>query len=244
MWGQAQHRGALLLLLLPSLLGLGSGDVEDLAMEGNVPEWLQELILKMDQRLQHQERELPKLSAVVRRLEARLEDAERRGKRASAELSELDGGLANVTSLSTRHEREIGRLVGCVRGRRLAGRCYLLFREYRSHPEALAACRAGGGQLASARDSGTNEALARYAQTAVAGNWLVWIGVTDERLEGVYLHVADGTRAVYAPWHRGPPALQPNGGRAENCVGFTIGDGAWWDSSCDGRHLFMCMYDV
>ncbi|CAM9795308.1 unnamed protein product [Lampetra planeri] len=112
MWGQAQHRAALLLLLLPSLLGLGSGDVDNLAMEGSVPEWLQELILKMDQRLQHQERELPKLSAVVRRLEARLEDAERRGKRASAELSELDGGLANVTSLSARHEREIGRLVG------------------------------------------------------------------------------------------------------------------------------------
>uniref|UniRef100_A0A8C4Q270 C-type lectin domain-containing protein n=1 Tax=Eptatretus burgeri TaxID=7764 RepID=A0A8C4Q270_EPTBU len=131
--------------------------------------------------------------------------------------------------------------LGCLRGRWISGRCYLLFREYASHEQAASRCEETGGSLAAPSDATTRRAIARYARSAVSGNWFVWIGVTDHTAEGVYIY-SDGSRVISAPWYRAYPVVQPNGGHAENCVVFTVGDGAWWDSPCNGRHLFLCQY--
>uniref|UniRef100_UPI00358EA39E C-type lectin domain family 11 member A-like n=1 Tax=Myxine glutinosa TaxID=7769 RepID=UPI00358EA39E len=199
-------------------------------------------ITNADERtVQRQSASLREMKARQGRVEARLAQLEAQTLRHEGKLRKLRDTGRNNSLATARHRNELGRLSGCLRGRRISGRCYLLFREYASHEQAASRCEDTGGSLAAPSDATTRRAIARYARSAVSGNWFVWIGVTDHRAEGVYIY-SDGSRVISAPWYRAYPVVQPNGGHAENCVVFTVSDGAWWDSPCSGRHLFLCQY--
>lgn len=147
--------------------------------------------------------------------------------------------------------RERGRLEGCLKGRRVGHKCFLLSRDFEAQAAAQARCVARGGSLAQPADRQQMEALTGYLRAALAPyNWPVWLGVHDRRAEGLYLF-ENGQRVSFFAWHRAPSPSphplspsQPNGGALENCVAQASDDGSWWDHDCERRLYFVCEFPV
>jgi hypothetical protein len=74
-----------------------------------------------------------------------------------------------------------------------------------------------GGQLVCIEDAPTQTFLAEFSKGLE-----LWIGVTDEKVEGLWVWV-NGNEMKYAAWDRG----EPNGGRRENYA--TMKRRAWND---------------
>lgn len=93
------------------------------------------------------------------------------------------------------------------------------------------------------RDRKEQEALAEYVKSVFHGNWPVWLGINDERSEGLYLF-EDTTRVTYFQWRKHFLSSQPDGGKRENCVAMSSDDGDWWDTYCERRMYYLCEFDV
>ncbi len=97
--------------------------------------------------------------------------------------------------------------------------------------------------MAMPRDRKEQEALAEYVKSVFHGNWHVWLGINDERSEGLYLF-EDTTRVTYFQWRKHFLSSQPDGGKRENCVAMSSDDGDWWDTYCERRMYYLCEFDV
>ena len=101
---------------------------------------------------------------------------------------------------------------------RFNGKWYRIYLEKTSWKHALEKCRSLGGQLACVPDAPTQAFISAFGKKL-----RLWIGATDEKVEGLWLWV-DGAEMKYTAW--GPN--QPNSIPKENYL--LLGpDGNWWD---------------
>lgn len=132
---------------------------------------------------------------------------------------------------------------GCLKGRRIGYKCYLVYNSHEDHAGASRKCLERGGRLAMPRDRKEQEALADYVKAFFhPGNWPVWLGINDLQTEGAYLY-DDGTQVSYFQWRKHFLSSQPDGGRRENCVAMSSDDGDWWDHYCDRALNYLCEFD-
>lgn len=98
------------------------------------------------------------------------------------------------------------------------GKWYRTYLEKTTWKRAQEKCRTLGGQLACVPDAPTQAFIAGYAKGLE-----LWIGATDEKVEGQWLWV-DGTEMKYKAWGKNEPTLSRN----DNVT--LIGtDGRWYD---------------
>ncbi|KAJ1131933.1 hypothetical protein NDU88_010263 [Pleurodeles waltl] len=157
-------------------------------------------------------------------------------------LDDTQDTLTTLSEMNSRNQRHIGQIEGCLKGRRLHRRCYLLFRHFESYSSAQTLCHSRGGNLAMPTDQEEYAALAKYIHdTLYPFNWPVWIGINDQRSEGMYLYES-GHRVSFFNWFKDHLVTQPNGGALENCVSVSSDDGKWWDNDCSRRMYYVCEY--
>nr|XP_696773.2 C-type lectin domain family 11 member A [Danio rerio] len=158
-------------------------------------------------------------------------------------LGDTEDAIQQVSSYCKDNRKEIGRLEGCQKGRKIGYKCVLAYRVYETYADASKKCQERGGRMAMPRDRKEQEALAEYVKSVFHGNWPVWLGINDERSEGLYLF-EDTTRVTYFQWRKHFLSSQPDGGKRENCVAMSSDDGDWWDTYCERRMYYLCEFDV
>lgn len=99
------------------------------------------------------------------------------------------------------------------------GKWYRTYLEKTTWKRAQEKCRTLGGHLACVPDAPTQAFISEYAKGLE-----LWIGATDEKVEGQWLWV-DGTAMKYKAWGKNEPTLSRN----DN---FTLigTDGRWYDA--------------
>ena len=104
------------------------------------------------------------------------------------------------------------------------GKWYRVYLEKTTWVKARDKCRTLGGQLVSIPDAPTQAFLAEFGKGVE-----LWIGATDEKVEGLWVWV-DGTEMKYKAWG----SKQPDGRRAQNyaALGNWAGRG-WFDGPND-----------
>ncbi|KAK3522618.1 hypothetical protein QTP86_027202, partial [Hemibagrus guttatus] len=164
--------------------------------------------------------------------------------RLEGKVADVEDSIYDVSNFCRDNRREIGRLEGCVKGRKVGQKCFLVYRVYDTYVGASQKCQERGGRMAMPRDRREQEALAEYVKLALPGsNWPVWLGINDLRSEGLYLF-DDSTRVTYFQWRKHFLSSQPDGGKRENCVAMSSDDGDWWDNYCDRRMYYLCEFEA
>ena len=110
------------------------------------------------------------------------------------------------------------------------GKWYRVYLEKAIWPVARDRCKTLGGQLAVVPDEATHNFLKELKSEAG-----LWLGATDEKVEGVWKWV-NGTEMVYKAWL----PREPDGGRSENYL--MLIRGGWADHGT-GRPIvvgFIC----
>uniref|UniRef100_W5NFC2 C-type lectin domain containing 11A n=2 Tax=Lepisosteus oculatus TaxID=7918 RepID=W5NFC2_LEPOC len=167
-----------------------------------------------------------------------------RVSRLASKVSETEEAMDIISRINQENRKEIGRLEGCMKGRQLGHKCFLVFRSYETFSEAGKRCKERGGRMAMPRDRKEQEALGEYTRGFFhPGNWPVWLGISDQRSEGLYLF-EDGLRVTFFFWRKHFLSSQPDGGKRENCVAMSSDDGDWWDNDCERRMYFVCEFDI
>lgn len=116
-----------------------------------------------------------------------------------------------------------------------AGASWRLCPAARDRATAIASCSAGGGSLIVPASLDEAATLARLIRRHL-GSADVWLGVTDETLEGTWL-----TDAGPPPPYLGFTGVEPSGGTSENCAVLDTGTlGAWRDQPCDVGYPALC----
>nr|XP_033817173.1 C-type lectin domain family 11 member A isoform X1 [Geotrypetes seraphini] len=157
-------------------------------------------------------------------------------------LNDNEDTITNLSEMNIRNMKQIGQLEGCMKGRRFSRKCYLLFLQFESYPTAQQLCQSRGGNLAMPTDQQEYAALAQYIHDALfPSNWPVWIGINDQRSEGMYLY-ENGHRVSFFNWYKDHLVSQPNGSARENCISVSSDDGKWWDNDCSRRMYYVCEY--
>ncbi|XP_063292639.1 C-type lectin domain family 11 member A [Pelobates fuscus] len=157
-------------------------------------------------------------------------------------LSEAEDTITTVSELNSKNQRQIGHIEGCLKGKRLFRRCYLIFQHFENYATAQQNCHTRGGNLAMPTDQQEFAALAQYIHNSFFPfNWPIWIGINDLRAEGMYLY-ENGHRVSFFNWYKDHMVTQPNGGIQENCVSVSSDDGKWWDNDCSRRMYYVCEY--
>ncbi len=100
------------------------------------------------------------------------------------------------------------------------GKWYRVYLEKGTWKSARQKCRTLGGQLACVPDAPTQAFLAEFAKTLE-----LWLGATDEKVEGQWVWI-DGTEMKYTAW--GPKQPLRNS-RVENYLGIG-GHRLWFDA--------------
>ncbi len=115
---------------------------------------------------------------------------------------------------------------GCV-----ASETYLVCSEYRTWPQANAACEAMGVHLVSIGDADENLLVSSFMYDSI------WLGLHDLNDEGTF-EWTDATPLVFSNWWGG----EPNDYGGEDCAATNYGDvGYWNDFGCEGSSLpFVC----
>lgn len=164
--------------------------------------------------------------------------------RLESKVANVEESVEQVSTYCKDNRKEIGRLEGCVKGKKVGNKCFLVYRIYETYAGASQKCQERGGRMAMPRDRREQEALADYVKSAFhPGNWPVWLGINDLRSEGLYLF-EDTTRVTYFQWRKHFLSSQPDGGKRENCVAMSSDDGDWWDNYCDRRMYYLCEFDA
>ncbi|XP_004083930.1 C-type lectin domain family 11 member A [Oryzias latipes] len=163
--------------------------------------------------------------------------------RMDGKVGDLEDSIRDVHQHSKVNRKELGRLEGCLKGRKMGYKCYLVFNRLEDYAGASRKCLERGGRMAMPRDRKEQEALADYVKTFFhSKNLPVWLGINDLRSEGVYFF-DDGTAVSYFQWRKHFLSTQPDGGRRENCVAMSSDDGDWWDNYCDRTMNYVCEFD-
>ncbi|XP_053545946.1 C-type lectin domain family 11 member A [Bombina bombina] len=157
-------------------------------------------------------------------------------------LSDAEDSIATVSEMNLRNQKQIGQIEGCLKGKRLFRKCYLIFQHFENYATAQHLCHSRGGNLAMPIDQQEYAAVAQYIHDAFFPfNWPVWIGINDLRSDGLYLY-ENGHRVSFFNWYKDHLVTQPNGGTVENCVSVSSDDGKWWDNDCSRRMYFICEF--
>ncbi|XP_075461882.1 C-type lectin domain family 11 member A [Ascaphus truei] len=157
-------------------------------------------------------------------------------------VNDAEDTIATVSEMNRRNQRQIGQIEGCLKGKRLTRKCYLIFQHFENYATAQQLCHTRGGNLAMPIDQQEYAALAQYIHDSFYPfNWPIWIGINDQRSDGMYLY-ENGHRVSFFNWYKDPLVTQPNGGILENCVSVSSDDGKWWDNDCSRRMYFVCEY--
>lgn len=104
---------------------------------------------------------------------------------------------------------------------RFNGKLYRLYEENLSWTKAREKCGLLGGQLVVIKDAATQE----FIKTLTNGGRDIWLGATDEKVEGQWVWV-DGSPMDFTAWRRGEPN---NWGGPENYLGMSKNGGGWAD---------------
>lgn len=192
---------------------------------------------------------LNSLDAAVHRLNVQFYHMDVKVAQFSQGLAELKGGLtevresfASLNEIATRNQKELGRIDGCLRGRRTQSKCFLIFKDFEVYDGAQKLCVLRGGNLAMPADATELAVLRRYLHDVFQPyNWPAWVGIHDRRAEGLWLFES-GQRVSVFDWYRDHLVTQPNGGARENCVSLSSDDGKWWDNDCERRMYYICEY--
>jgi gliding motility-associated-like protein len=101
-----------------------------------------------------------------------------------------------------------------------------------SADDAQAYAKTFGGNLVSIQSAAENVAIGVALGKQGFGNQVVWIGLTDKKVEGTF-EWYDGSPVTYTNWRVGEPN---NSGGNENCTQI-FPDGFWNDLNCGGLNL-------
>lgn len=72
-------------------------------------------------------------------------------------------------------------------------------------------------------------------------NFSVWIGGSDQQVEGVFFWIDSGKNFTFTNWH----GIQPdNAGNNEHCVEMFARSGKWNDRPCSHSTLFVCEKNI
>ncbi|XP_054848256.1 C-type lectin domain family 11 member A [Eublepharis macularius] len=192
---------------------------------------------------------LNSLDAAVHRLNVQFYHMDVKVSQFSQGLAELKAGLtearesfASLNEVANRNQKELGKIDGCLRGRRTYSKCFLIFKHFEAYDGAQKLCVARGGNLAMPADATELAILRQYLHDAFQPyNWPAWVGIHDRRSEGLWLF-ENGQRVSVFDWYRDHLVTQPNGGTRENCVTLSSDDGKWWDNDCERRMYYICEY--
>uniref|UniRef100_A0A674MC19 C-type lectin domain containing 11A n=1 Tax=Takifugu rubripes TaxID=31033 RepID=A0A674MC19_TAKRU len=194
-------------------------------------------------RLAGMDQEIHKLMVGHYTVDVKLSQVIERLTTMDAKVLELEDSVREAFQHSRDNRKETGRLEGCMKGRRIGYKCYLVYNSYEHYAGASRKCSERGGRLAMPRGRKEQEALADYVKSFFhPGNWPVWLGINDLQTEGAYLY-DDGTQVSYFQWRKHFLSGQPDGGRRENCVAMASDDGDWWDHYCDRAMNYLCEFD-
>ena len=107
-----------------------------------------------------------------------------------------------------------------------AGKWYHVYLERLPWRNARDKCKRLGGQLAVVHDEATDTFLRK-----VAGGLELWLGASDEKVEGLWLWV-DGTKMTYTAWNNKEPN---NSHRREHFLKLAGKDSGWNDVPEDAK---------
>lgn len=96
-------------------------------------------------------------------------------------------------------------------------------------PDAQAYAKGFGANLVSIQSDAENKALGLALVNQGYGKDVVWIGLSDELVEGTFIWY-DGSPVIYTNWN---PPDEPNNAGDEDCVQI-FADGTWNDLNCKG----------
>lgn len=113
------------------------------------------------------------------------------------------------------------------------GKNYIFCADIHDITDARLICEAYGGSLAVPATAMENAWVMNTAFALASKSY--WIGVDDEKNEGVYVK-PDGTPATYFAWAPG----KPNGAGTQNCVAIEIGLNGWNDKACAEEYGIIC----
>ena len=132
----------------------------------------------------------------------------------------------------------------CVEGdERISGpdeTCYMFFSTQLDWHSSQAACVDLGATLITVLDADEQAIAGQLALNAVAAAPDVWMGASDEQLEGSFVWV-DGTPMIFDVWRAGEPNNAGADG-PENCV-IIEGDNPaleWDDRDCSSLRPYLC----
>lgn len=78
-------------------------------------------------------------------------------------------------------------------------------------------------------------------ETADILKFSVWIGGSDQQVEGVFVWIDSGNNFTFTNWH----GIQPdNAGNNEHCVEMFGRTGTWNDRPCSYGTPFVCEKDI
>lgn len=101
--------------------------------------------------------------------------------------------------------------------------------------QAALECKGYGGTLAVPLNTTENNWVTSTALGVLNQNW--WIGLNDEKKEGVYI-MPDGQVATFFAWGPG----KPDGGTSQNCVLLNAAaSGTWNDKACSDQAGAVCI---
>ncbi|XP_061190030.1 perlucin-like protein [Saccostrea echinata] len=113
----------------------------------------------------------------------------------------------------------------------LENNCYLFSNTSATFGAAKEICNRAGAYIL--EDQSPRE----KSLTKTKGYDKMWIGVTDNRQEGVFVYESTGTRVNNGDWVKG----QPGGGRNENCaVAYKDSNWQWHDYPCNHKFDYVC----
>ncbi len=109
---------------------------------------------------------------------------------------------------------------------------YFVNPQYMSGPAAQAYAKTFGANLVSIQSAAENAAIGVALGKQKFGNEVVWIGFSDEKVEGTF-EWYDGSPVTYTNWNK--PGEPNNAGGNENCTQI-FPDGLWNDLNCTGSN--------
>lgn len=161
----------------------------------------------------------------------------------TAERERLQKNYEDLSEERNRLQLDIERLnttmhaKRCLSGwRKFENSCYFYSSVKKTWAKAREYCQTKGAELSIL----TSRQEMRFVNGLLRSSQEVWIGLTDEGVEGRWKWV-DGTPMTTSFWGKGQP--NSHGGKEQDCVEFwqrALGPGEWNDESCTISQYFLC----
>ena len=122
----------------------------------------------------------------------------------------------------------------CPKGwKKLSGKCYLPSKDKLNFQDAINKCKSMKASLAEPMNDKENRNLG-----AKLSNWY-WIGITDQKTEGTFKYVSDGSKVGFISWSKGQPTNKTGN---QDCTAFLKGE--WSTFNCTSISNYLCQVDA